>query len=181
MNLDHSDPLTRDHMSAVLSQVRPKLFTFLQQDPHSPLSKRARRLMMMLQGLVSHQSCIQSVGAEEEPLQSPFFVRNVLPDRETRTSTTLFVFLKLVDKMCCREVEDKIFWINSIQLYLLVSFVPMSPFLYVHQCNRKQKLVSSPFIFSSTDFQNKMIMMWKEIHIIFFKTFSEALRLFLGL
>uniref|UniRef100_A0A8D0B2I2 Enhancer of mRNA-decapping protein 4 n=1 Tax=Sander lucioperca TaxID=283035 RepID=A0A8D0B2I2_SANLU len=54
MNLDHSDPLTRDHMSSVLAQVRPKLFAFLQQDPHSPLSKRARRLMMMLQGLVSH-------------------------------------------------------------------------------------------------------------------------------
>ncbi|XP_042351769.1 enhancer of mRNA-decapping protein 4 [Plectropomus leopardus] len=54
MNLDHSDPLTRDHMSSVCAQVRPKLFTFLQQDPHSPLSKRARRLMMMLQGLVSH-------------------------------------------------------------------------------------------------------------------------------
>ncbi|KAF3854408.1 hypothetical protein F7725_022463 [Dissostichus mawsoni] len=54
MNLDHGDPLTRDHMSSVLAQVRPKLFTFLQQDPHSPLSKRARRLMMMLQGLVSH-------------------------------------------------------------------------------------------------------------------------------
>ncbi|KAM3609289.1 uncharacterized protein V6R79_012488 [Siganus canaliculatus] len=53
MNLDHGDPLTRDHMSAVLAQVRPKLFTFLQQDPHSPISKRARRLMMMLQGLVS--------------------------------------------------------------------------------------------------------------------------------
>ncbi|XP_075998145.1 enhancer of mRNA-decapping protein 4 isoform X2 [Genypterus blacodes] len=54
MNLDHSDPLTRDHISAVLSQVRPKLFAFLQQDPHSPISKRARRLMMMLQGLVNH-------------------------------------------------------------------------------------------------------------------------------
>ncbi|XP_056137457.1 enhancer of mRNA-decapping protein 4 isoform X2 [Lampris incognitus] len=54
MNLDHSDPLTRDHMAAVLSQVRPKLFAFLQQDPHSQLSKRARRLMMMLQGLVKH-------------------------------------------------------------------------------------------------------------------------------
>lgn len=54
MNLDHGDPVTRDHMSAVLSQVRQKLFQFLQQDPHSPLSKRARRLMMMLQGLVSH-------------------------------------------------------------------------------------------------------------------------------
>ncbi|XP_074488217.1 enhancer of mRNA-decapping protein 4 isoform X1 [Sebastes fasciatus] len=54
MNLDHGDPLTRDHMSSVLAQVRPKLFAFLQQDPHSPLSKRARRLMMMLQGLVSH-------------------------------------------------------------------------------------------------------------------------------
>ncbi|XP_071380280.1 enhancer of mRNA-decapping protein 4 [Centroberyx affinis] len=54
MNLDHGDPLTRDHMAAVLAQVRPKLFAFLQQDPHSPLSKRARRLMMMLQGLVNH-------------------------------------------------------------------------------------------------------------------------------
>ncbi|KAG7229803.1 hypothetical protein INR49_012452 [Caranx melampygus] len=54
MNLDHGDPLTRDHMSSVLAQVRPKLFTFLQQDPHSLLSKRARRLMMMLQGLVNH-------------------------------------------------------------------------------------------------------------------------------
>ncbi|XP_076848019.1 enhancer of mRNA-decapping protein 4 isoform X3 [Brachyhypopomus gauderio] len=53
MNLDHGDPVTRDHMSAVLAQVRQKLFQFLQQDPHSPLSKRARRLMMMLQGLVS--------------------------------------------------------------------------------------------------------------------------------
>uniref|UniRef100_A0A8D3CZT5 Enhancer of mRNA-decapping protein 4 n=1 Tax=Scophthalmus maximus TaxID=52904 RepID=A0A8D3CZT5_SCOMX len=54
MNLDHGDPLTRDHMSSVLAQVRPKLFAFLQQDPHSLLSKRARRLMMMLQGLVNH-------------------------------------------------------------------------------------------------------------------------------
>ncbi|XP_051580107.1 enhancer of mRNA-decapping protein 4-like isoform X1 [Myxocyprinus asiaticus] len=54
MNLDHGDPVTRDHMSAVLSQVRQKLFHFLQQDAHSPLSKRARRLMMMLQGLVNH-------------------------------------------------------------------------------------------------------------------------------
>ncbi|XP_072290506.1 enhancer of mRNA-decapping protein 4 [Eucyclogobius newberryi] len=54
MNLDHSDPLTRDHMTSVLAQVRPKLFTYLQQDPHSALSKRARRLMMMLQGLVNH-------------------------------------------------------------------------------------------------------------------------------
>ncbi|CAJ1057517.1 enhancer of mRNA-decapping protein 4 isoform X3 [Xyrichtys novacula] len=54
MNLDHGDPMTRDHMAIVLAQVRPKLFSFIQQDPHSPLSKRARRLMMMLQGLVNH-------------------------------------------------------------------------------------------------------------------------------
>ncbi|XP_061628675.1 enhancer of mRNA-decapping protein 4 isoform X1 [Phyllopteryx taeniolatus] len=54
MNLDHSDPRTRDHMASVLTQVRPKLFAFMQQDPHSPLTKRARRLMMMLQGLVNH-------------------------------------------------------------------------------------------------------------------------------
>uniref|UniRef100_A0A673WL80 Enhancer of mRNA-decapping protein 4 n=1 Tax=Salmo trutta TaxID=8032 RepID=A0A673WL80_SALTR len=54
MNLDHGDPVTRDHMSAVLSQVRQKLLQFLQSDPHSPLSKRARRLVMMLQGLVNH-------------------------------------------------------------------------------------------------------------------------------
>uniref|UniRef100_A0A8C8DNZ7 Enhancer of mRNA-decapping protein 4 n=1 Tax=Oryzias sinensis TaxID=183150 RepID=A0A8C8DNZ7_9TELE len=54
MNLDHSDPLTRDHMASVLAQIRPKLIAFLQQDPQNPLSKRARRLVMMLQGLVSH-------------------------------------------------------------------------------------------------------------------------------
>lgn len=54
MNLDHSDPLTRDHMTAVVAQVRPKLFAFLQQDPNSVLSRRGRRLMMMLQGLVGH-------------------------------------------------------------------------------------------------------------------------------
>ncbi|XP_072242787.1 enhancer of mRNA-decapping protein 4 isoform X2 [Leuresthes tenuis] len=54
MNLDHSDPLTRDHMASVLAQVRPKLIAFLQQDPHSPLSKRARRLVMMLQGIFNH-------------------------------------------------------------------------------------------------------------------------------
>uniref|UniRef100_A0AAV2L2T0 Enhancer of mRNA-decapping protein 4 C-terminal domain-containing protein n=1 Tax=Knipowitschia caucasica TaxID=637954 RepID=A0AAV2L2T0_KNICA len=54
MNLDHSDPMMRDHMTAVLAQVRPKLYTYLQQDAHSALSKRARRLMMMLQGLVNH-------------------------------------------------------------------------------------------------------------------------------
>lgn len=54
INLDHSDPLTRDHMASVLTQVRPKLFAYLQQEPQSALSKRARRLMMMLQGLVNH-------------------------------------------------------------------------------------------------------------------------------
>ncbi|XP_036399584.1 enhancer of mRNA-decapping protein 4 isoform X1 [Megalops cyprinoides] len=54
MNLDQSDPVTRDHMSSVLAQVRQKLFQFLQQDPHGPMNKRARRLMMMLQGLVTH-------------------------------------------------------------------------------------------------------------------------------
>ncbi|KAJ3596303.1 hypothetical protein NHX12_002712 [Muraenolepis orangiensis] len=54
MNLDRGDPLTRDHMSAVLAQVLPKLFAFLQQEPHSPHIKRARRLLMMLQGLVNH-------------------------------------------------------------------------------------------------------------------------------
>ncbi|KAK6480119.1 enhancer of mRNA-decapping protein 4-like isoform X4 [Huso huso] len=54
MNLDHGDPVTRDHMSSVLSQVRQKLFQFLQADPHNVLSKRARRLMMMLQGLINH-------------------------------------------------------------------------------------------------------------------------------
>ncbi|KAM7413951.1 hypothetical protein PAMA_018986 [Pampus argenteus] len=54
MNLDHNDRLTRDHMASMLTQVKPKLIAFLQQDPHSPLSKTARRLIMMLQGLVSH-------------------------------------------------------------------------------------------------------------------------------
>uniref|UniRef100_M3ZU79 Enhancer of mRNA-decapping protein 4 n=1 Tax=Xiphophorus maculatus TaxID=8083 RepID=M3ZU79_XIPMA len=54
MNLDHSEPLTRDHMSSVLAQVRSKLLAFLQQDPHSPLSKRARGLLLMLNGVVNH-------------------------------------------------------------------------------------------------------------------------------
>lgn len=54
INLDHSDPLTRDHMASVLAQVRPKLIAYMQQDSQSPLGKRTRRLMMMLQGLVNH-------------------------------------------------------------------------------------------------------------------------------
>ncbi|XP_061773440.1 enhancer of mRNA-decapping protein 4 isoform X4 [Nerophis ophidion] len=54
MNLDKADPRTRDHVSSMLTQLRPKLFAFLQQDPHSPLLRRVRRLMMMLQGLVNN-------------------------------------------------------------------------------------------------------------------------------
>ncbi|XP_018582204.2 enhancer of mRNA-decapping protein 4 [Scleropages formosus] len=53
MNLDHTNPVTQDHMSSVLSQLRQKLFQFLQLDPHGRLHKRARRLLLMLQGLVS--------------------------------------------------------------------------------------------------------------------------------
>ncbi|XP_064016763.1 LOW QUALITY PROTEIN: enhancer of mRNA-decapping protein 4 [Pogoniulus pusillus] len=53
MHLDHSDPITRDHMGSVMSQVRQKLFQFLQVEPHNSLSKPARRLMIMLQGLVT--------------------------------------------------------------------------------------------------------------------------------
>ncbi|XP_013926027.1 PREDICTED: enhancer of mRNA-decapping protein 4 [Thamnophis sirtalis] len=54
MHLDHSDPITRDHMGSVMNQVRQKLFQFLQVEPHNNLSKPARRLMIMLQGLVTH-------------------------------------------------------------------------------------------------------------------------------
>ncbi|XP_041046852.1 enhancer of mRNA-decapping protein 4 isoform X1 [Carcharodon carcharias] len=53
MNLDHTDPVARDHMGSVLNQVRQKLYQFNQAEPHSSVSKRARRLMMMLQGLVT--------------------------------------------------------------------------------------------------------------------------------
>lgn len=53
MNLDHTDPVARDHMGSVLNQVRQKLYQFNQADPHNNVSKRARRLMMMLQGLVT--------------------------------------------------------------------------------------------------------------------------------
>ncbi|XP_048461648.1 enhancer of mRNA-decapping protein 4 isoform X3 [Rhincodon typus] len=53
MNLDHTDPVARDHMGSVLNQVRQKLYQFNQAEPHSNVSKRARRLMMMLQGLVT--------------------------------------------------------------------------------------------------------------------------------
>ncbi|KAM6123821.1 enhancer of mRNA-decapping protein 4 isoform 3-T3 [Phoenicopterus ruber ruber] len=53
MHLDHSDPITRDHMGSVMNQVRQKLFQFLQVETHNALSKAARRLMIMLQGLVN--------------------------------------------------------------------------------------------------------------------------------
>ncbi|KAM7100534.1 enhancer of mRNA-decapping protein 4 isoform 3-T3 [Ciconia maguari] len=53
MHLDHSDPITRDHMGSVMNQVRQKLFQFLQVEPNNTLSKPARRLMIMLQGLVT--------------------------------------------------------------------------------------------------------------------------------
>uniref|UniRef100_A0A8C6Y1K0 Enhancer of mRNA-decapping protein 4 n=1 Tax=Naja naja TaxID=35670 RepID=A0A8C6Y1K0_NAJNA len=53
MHLDHSDPITRDHMGSVMNQVRQKLFQFLQVEPHNNASKPARRLMIMLQGLVT--------------------------------------------------------------------------------------------------------------------------------
>ncbi|KAM3919735.1 enhancer of mRNA-decapping protein 4 isoform 2-T2 [Leptodactylus fuscus] len=51
MHLDHSDPVTRDHMGSIINQVRQKLFQFLQVEPHTSLQKSARRLMIMLQGL----------------------------------------------------------------------------------------------------------------------------------
>ncbi|XP_034974856.2 enhancer of mRNA-decapping protein 4 isoform X2 [Zootoca vivipara] len=53
MHLDHSDPITRDHMGSVMNQVRQKLFQFLQTEPQNSLSKPARRLMIMLQGLAT--------------------------------------------------------------------------------------------------------------------------------
>ncbi|XP_005152472.1 enhancer of mRNA-decapping protein 4 [Melopsittacus undulatus] len=53
MHLDHSDPITRDHMGSVMNQVRQKLFQFLQVEPHNTLSRPARRLTMMLQGLLA--------------------------------------------------------------------------------------------------------------------------------
>ncbi|XP_043937990.1 enhancer of mRNA-decapping protein 4 [Protopterus annectens] len=53
MNLDHGDPITRDHMGAMLNQLRLKLVQFLQVEPHHVLSKKARRLLMILQGLVT--------------------------------------------------------------------------------------------------------------------------------
>ncbi|MFT7799988.1 enhancer of mRNA-decapping protein 4-like [Arapaima gigas] len=53
MSLDHTNPVTQDHMSSVLTQLRQKLFHFLQLDPHRPLNKQARRLLLILQGLVS--------------------------------------------------------------------------------------------------------------------------------
>ncbi|XP_040838450.1 enhancer of mRNA-decapping protein 4 isoform X2 [Ochotona curzoniae] len=53
MHLDHSDPITRDHMGSVMTQVRQKLFQFLQAEPHNSLGKVARRLSLMLHGLVT--------------------------------------------------------------------------------------------------------------------------------
>ncbi|KAB0394014.1 hypothetical protein E2I00_011725, partial [Balaenoptera physalus] len=53
MHLDHSDPITRDHMGSVMAQVRQKLFQFLQAEPHNSLGKAARRLSLMLHGLMT--------------------------------------------------------------------------------------------------------------------------------
>ncbi|XP_072925993.1 enhancer of mRNA-decapping protein 4 isoform X1 [Hemitrygon akajei] len=53
MNLDHTDPVARDHMGSVLNQVRQKLYQFNQAEPPNNVSKRARRLAMMLQGLMT--------------------------------------------------------------------------------------------------------------------------------
>ncbi|KAM9607423.1 enhancer of mRNA-decapping protein 4 isoform 3-T3 [Trichechus inunguis] len=53
MHLDHSDPITRDHMGSVMAQVRQKLFQFLQAEPHNSLGKAARRLSLMLHGLAA--------------------------------------------------------------------------------------------------------------------------------
>ncbi|OCT82169.1 enhancer of mRNA-decapping protein 4-like isoform X2 [Xenopus laevis] len=53
MHLDHSDPVTRDHMGTVLSQVRQKLYQFMQAEPQNALQKPARRLLIMLQGLAT--------------------------------------------------------------------------------------------------------------------------------
>ncbi|ELK14519.1 Enhancer of mRNA-decapping protein 4 [Pteropus alecto] len=53
MHLDHSDPITRDHMGSVMAQVRQKLFQFLQAEPYNSLGKAARRLSLMLHGLVT--------------------------------------------------------------------------------------------------------------------------------
>lgn len=100
-----------------------------QQESATPLDDAARAC----QPLVLYSKCGRRRGTNLEP----FFLLGMFYRTEIRTSSVLFEFLKLVDKMCCREVEDKIFWINSIQLYLRVSFVPISPFLCVHQCSRK--------------------------------------------
>ncbi|XP_077144240.1 enhancer of mRNA-decapping protein 4 isoform X2 [Ranitomeya variabilis] len=53
MHLDHSDSVTRDHMGSIINQVRQKLFQFLQVESYAALHKAARRLMIMLQGLVT--------------------------------------------------------------------------------------------------------------------------------
>ncbi|XP_073432457.1 enhancer of mRNA-decapping protein 4 isoform X2 [Dendrobates tinctorius] len=53
MHLDHGDSVTRDHMGSIISQVRQKLFQFLQVESYAALHKAARRLMIMLQGLVA--------------------------------------------------------------------------------------------------------------------------------
>lgn len=43
MHLDHSDPITRDHMGPSWLRCARKLFQFLQAEPHNSLGKAARR------------------------------------------------------------------------------------------------------------------------------------------
>ncbi|XP_069073687.1 enhancer of mRNA-decapping protein 4 [Pleurodeles waltl] len=51
MQLDLTDSITRDHMGIVLNQLQQNLLQFMQAEPHNPLKRHARRLLLMVQGL----------------------------------------------------------------------------------------------------------------------------------
>lgn len=52
MKLEPTNPVTREHMPAVVGQLVQKLNSFLQANPHHKLTTQIRMLMMACQSLL---------------------------------------------------------------------------------------------------------------------------------
>uniref|UniRef100_A0A672V6H5 Enhancer of mRNA-decapping protein 4 n=1 Tax=Strigops habroptila TaxID=2489341 RepID=A0A672V6H5_STRHB len=70
MHLDHSDPITRDHMGSVMNQVQQKLFRFLQVEPHNTLSRpsSSRKLHEPLGSVLEGLAPSLPLPCSQEPL-----------------------------------------------------------------------------------------------------------------
>lgn len=52
MNLDSSNPITKEHMSAVVGQLCQKLTSFIQSYPSDKITRQMRMLLMASQSLL---------------------------------------------------------------------------------------------------------------------------------